>query len=217
MTAVRVPVSRILQHYLSLQQFRRYVNTEKRPAIQSPQYFYNAVLHDLSNRNTEAAIQSLIKILDLNPQHMPALHLARTMMVGLNKLFADSGGELYRAKYPNMAVWRSRTDQQIQAWEVEALRLRNEIAAIERKGFGFFGGQQRQQQVMMLKAELGKIPGYLDHLNREKQQAIKLGQIQDFSQVLSLMLEACLFPVRYSWLQDSTETSEAFQKSEWFG
>ena len=223
MSAVRVSLVKVLGHYLTPQQQRRYVREPKTQLV-STQQAYNAALRDLSIRDTESAIFNLINVFENEPRHLPALHLARTMLFGLNKLFHEAGGELQRSKYPNINSWRQKVEKQIQELEQEDQRVRNELAQTEnKKGFleGLFGNARRQQRIAQLRQRLQEILNELAQLQKRRAQAVKLVQIQEYASVVSLMLEVCMFPARYSWLAAEEQKSGApdarHQNQTWYG
>lgn len=223
---LRVSLMKVLEHYLTPQQFKRYVKAERANQLASPQHFYNAALRDLSIRDTESAIFHLIRVFELEPRHLPSLHLARTMLFGLNKLFQEAGGELYKSKFPNLNSYRQRLDKQIQELELEDQRVRNEMLQNDtKKGFlgGLFGGNQKKaQRQAQLSARAQEIQNELAALNKRKAQTLKLAQIQDFANVISLMLEVCMFPARYSWLAEEKRDQaggegSGYQLQVWYG
>lgn len=223
MSLVRVSLLKVLEHYLTPQQYKRYVKDRKPQAI-SAQQAYNAALRDLSIRDTESAIFHLIHVFQQEPRHLPALHLARTMLFGLNKLFHEAGGELQRSKYPNINSWRQKIEKQIQALEQEEQRIRNEIVQTEnKKGLweGLFGSGKRQQRIAQLKQRLQDILNELAQLHKKRHQAMKLAQIQEYANVVSLILEVCMFPARYSWLaveeQKNSAPASGYQAQTWYG
>ncbi|MGV3525190.1 MAG: hypothetical protein ACO1RX_13245 [Candidatus Sericytochromatia bacterium] len=221
---IRIPLLKVLEHYLTPQQYKRYVKSERANQLASPQHFYNAALRDLSIRNTESAIYNLIRVFEIEPRHLPSLHLGRTMLFGLNKLFQEAGGELYRSKFPNLNSYRQRLDKQIQELDAEDQRIRNEMVQAEsKKGFlgGIFGGaQRRQQQMAQLRQRAQQVSEQLAQLNKRRAQTLKLVQVQEFANVISLLLEVSMFPARYSWLAEEVRTPSGGQPLEsqtWFG
>ncbi|MBT9545007.1 MAG: hypothetical protein IV090_06435 [Candidatus Sericytochromatia bacterium] len=221
MSVVGISLVKVLEHYLTPQQYKRYVR-DRRNQMVSPQQSYNAALRDLSIRDTEAAIFNLINVFESEPKHLPALHLARTMLFGLNKLFHEAGGDLQKSKYPNINSWRQKVEKQIQELELEEQRVRNEISQTEtKKGLfeGLFGGAKRQQRTAQLKQRLQEVLNELAQLQKRRTQAIKLVQIQEYANIVSLILEVCMFPARYSWLAvDEQKSNEPkYQTQIWVG
>ena len=222
---LRVSLVKVLEHYLTPQQFKRYVKAESSNQLASPQHFYNAALRDLSIRDTESAIYHLIRVFELEPRHLPSLHLARTMLFGLNKLFQEAGGELYKSKFPNLNSYRQRLERQIADLELEDQRLRNEMIQNEsKKGFlgGLFGANAKKaQRSAQLQQRAQEIQNELAQLNKRRTQTMKLVQIQEFANVISLMLEVCMFPARYSWLAEEQkakgESGPGYQLQVWYG
>lgn len=223
MTTLHVSLPDVLEKYLTPQQFKRYVKPNKGGQVGSPQHYYNSALRDLSIRDTEAAIFNLIKVFELEPKHLPALHLARTMLFGLNKLFKEAGGEMYRAKYPNINSYRQKIEKELQEKEIEEQRVRNEITTLKNKKGGLFGrlfgGGNPAQKIQSLNARLTQIPQEIAELQRRRSQAIKMIQIQEYANVVSLILEICMFPARYSWVNQGKKKEEdaGFQNNIWYG
>lgn len=224
-TGIRAPLLKVMEHYLTPQQYKRYVHEQRQNQLASPQHYYNAALRDLSIRNTESAIQNLVRVFELEPKHMPSLHLARTMLFGLNKLFQEAGGELYRSKFPNLNSYRQRLDKQIQELETEEQRIRNEMIQTDaKKGFfgGLFGGnQKRQQRLAQLQQQQQQVLQQLQQLQKRRTQTMKLVQVQEYANVISLLLEVCMFPARYSWLAEEQRPEQAqgtgYQTQTWYG
>lgn len=223
---IRISLLKVLEHYLTPQQYKRYVRNDGVNPLASPQHYYNAALRDLSIRNTESAIFNLIRVFDLEPRHVPSLHLARTMLFGLNKLFQEAGGELYRTKFPNLNSYRQRLERQIEELEMEEQRLRNEMMQVDaKKGFfsNLFGGQaKRAQKITALRQRQHQVQQEIQQLQKRRTQTMKLVQVQEFANVVSLLLEVCLFPARYSWLaEDQKSQSQAagqgYEQQLWYG
>jgi outer membrane protein insertion porin family len=59
----------------------------------------------------------------------------------------------------------------------------------------------------------------LAQLQKRRTQAIKLVQIQEYANIVSLILEVCMFPARYSWLAvDEQKSNEPkYQTQIWVG
>ncbi|MBF2052318.1 MAG: hypothetical protein IGS03_02505 [Candidatus Sericytochromatia bacterium] len=224
---IRISLLKVLAHYLTPQQYKRYVRSDAPPnQLASPQHYYNAALRDLSIRNTESAIYNLIRVFDVEPRHVPSLHLARTMLFGLNKLFQEAGGELYRSKFPNLNSYRTRLDRQIEALEMEDQNLRNEMLQVDaKKGFlgGLFGGQaKREQKLMGLRQRQQQVQQEIQQLQKCRTQTMKLVQVQEFANVVSLLLEVCMFPARYSWLAEEQKpqqqsSGQGYEQQMWYG
>lgn len=219
MSAAPVSVVKVLSHYLTAQQVRRYVKADRLGDIFSAHHYYNAALRDLSIRDSEDAICNLIKVLELEPKHLPSLHLARTMLFGLNKLFHEAGGELYVRKYPNLNTWRNQLEQELRDKEFEAQRLRNDIALHQPKGFwrllDRWFGQWRRKKLAGFEARLNQIPAELKTLQKQRNTALKLAQAQEYANVLSLVMEITMFPARFAWINEA-DSEQEYQKKIWY-
>lgn len=220
MTSAPFSLSTVLGHYLSPQQLKRYLGSESRRDLHPARHYYNTALRDLSIRDSEHAIQNLILALELDAKHSPTLHLCRTMLFGLNKLFHEEGGEIYQMKYPNLNYWRQKLEQQIQEKEYEAQRIRNDIALHQPKGIwrllDRWVGHWRKKKLETLEERLKNIPSEVQVLQKKRTKAIKMGQIQEYSKILSLVLEICLFPARYAWVNESANDS-SYKEKTWYG
>ena len=69
---------------------------------------------------------------------------------------------------------------------------------------------------MELETRLGQIPAELRKLQKERTQATKLAQLQEYANVVSLLLEVCMFPARYSWITEGKSEDEA-REQVWYG
>lgn len=220
---IRVALMKVLEHYLTPQQYKRYAKTDRPAQQSSPQHFYNAALRDLSIRSTESAIFNLIKVFEVEPRHLPSLHLARTMLFGLNKLFQEAGGDLYRTKFPNLNSYRQRLDRSLQEMELDLQRVRNEITVTQgKKSFmgGLFGDSKRQQRLAELQQQQQNLIQNLQQSQKRRTQVMKLVQIQEYANVISLVLEVSMFPARYSWLAEEENKAvkgESLKDQVWYG
>lgn len=216
MSTAPLSLVKVLAHYLTSQQVRRYVKQDRFGGIFSAHHYYNAALRDLSIRDSEDAICNLIKVLELEPKHLPSLHLARTMLFGLNKLFHEAGGELYVRKYPHLNTWKTQLEHEIRQKEFEAQRLRNDIAQNQIKGVWRFldrwFGQWRRKKLAEFEARLNQIPAELKALHKQRNNALKLAQAQEYAHVLSLLLEIAMFPARFAWINESGSEQESKEK-----
>src|SRR5690606_33630242 len=112
----------------------------------------------------------------------------------------------------------------IEELELENQRIRNEmVQADQKKGFlgGLFGGNRRQQKMAEYQARQQQIIQELQALQKRRTQTMKLVQIQEYANVISLVLEVSIFPARYSWLAEEQKTesskSEALKAQVWYG
>lgn len=204
MPSLRPPLRQTLESRLEPRLVKRYLRTPAEGAEGLPaRYYYNTALRDLSIKDSEKTIYHLILALDIDPEFTPALHLAKTMLFGLSKKYAEEGGNQHRQMYPKTSQRITELEEMIADQDRQVMRLRNEMLTARQKSrpsgiFGFlFGGRSNTETVAQLEANLRAAIDYGTSLRRMLQKAVKFAQIEEYTRVLGLMLEICLYPSRY--------------------
>jgi hypothetical protein len=207
-----ISLRRTLETLLDRGLARRYLRTSSSEVLPA-RHYYNAALRDLSIKDTEGAIHHLILSLDIEPDHVPSLHLSRTMLFGLSKKFHDEQGDFYKQKYPQLPVWVSQLEKKIQAVEAEILQVRNSRDT---------GNALSQWVAKLLKRRQPTRQERLDALVKQREDckrqlrfATKLSQMEEYARVLSQMLEICMFPGRYAWIGDGDQATEG-KEQKWY-
>lgn len=175
---------------------RRYLRApgyEPMPA----RFHYNAALRDLSIKDAENAISHLIMALDMERDHAPSLHLAKTMLFGLSQKFHDEGGHFYKQRHPDLSAWvkqledrLAQKDQALMKWQNKKRERR--IPAWLDKLFPTWL-REYESQIQRLTQERNRLKDQLRYGH-------KMSQLEEFSRLLGLILEICLHPGRYAWV-----------------
>jgi hypothetical protein len=207
-----ISLRRTLEALLDRGLARRYLRASSAEVLPA-RHYYNAALRDLSIKDTEGAIHHLILSLDIEPDHVPSLHLARTMLFGLSKKFHDEQGDFYKQKYPQLPAWVTQIEKGILAVEGEILQARNSKEtgnAVTRLLDRLLRRQRPNRQ-----AKLDALVKQRDDYKRQLRFATKLSQMEEYARVLSQMLEICMFPGRYAWIGDNDPVADA-KELKWY-
>lgn len=203
MASLRPPLRQTLESRLEPRLVKRYLRAGGESSEGLPaRYFYNTALRDLSIKDSEKTINHLIMALDIDPEFTPALHLAKTMLFGLSKKYTEEGGNQHRQMYPKTAQRIVELEDLIAAQDRLVMRLRNDMltARQQARPAGFFGrlfGGRSPDQVPQLEANLRTAIDQGMTYRRMLQKAGKFAQIEEYTRVLGMVLEVCLYPSRY--------------------
>lgn len=204
-----ISLRRILESQLDRGLARRYLRTSSSEVLPA-RHYYNAALRDLSIKDTEGAIHHLILSLDMDPEHLPSLHLAKTMLFGLSKKFHEEQGDFYKQKYPQLPAWISQLEKKIQGVETELLQLRNSKAPNVTL-FAWFA-RLLGRKVPTRDEKLDALVKAREELKRQLRFATRLSQMEEYARILSQVIEVCLFPGRYAFASDDGAAAEKEQK-----
>lgn len=211
---MKQPISlrRTLEALLDRGLARRYLRTSPNEVLPA-RHYYNAALRDLSIKDTEGAIHHLILSLDIQPDHLPSLHLARTMLFGLSKKFHDEKGDFYKQKYPQLPAWISQIERKIQSSEGEILQARN--APPPGTTLGTLWNRLMGRKPPNRDDQLDELVKAREQLKRQLRFATRLSQMEEYARVLSQALEICMFPGRYAWIGDGADVA-ADKETKWY-
>lgn len=217
MDSVPISLRKVLEAILEPKQARQYLRISSSELLPA-RYFYNIALRDLSIKDSETAIHHLILALDIEPDHSPSLHLAKTMLFGLSKIFYEEGGEFFRQQYPNVGQWIAELERRVLVCEKQIMKIRNDATGIKAR-VGFFGLFMffKKRRLKELDENLQKSVKERDELRRKLKYSIKMGQIEEYSRILSLMLEICLYPARYGWINEKDKMLAGKKEQIWYG
>ena len=194
-------VLQVLGQVFSAEQKKRYLYMSA-SLILSARHYYNLALKELSEKNTELAIQNLIFSLNADTQYAPSLHLARTMLYGLSQKFQEEGGRFYKQKYPRLSKQISLLTTRIQKEDIEIVQLRNRLLQWQEPSLinwyrRTFLKQRWQEMENLLNEKLEK------QRRRKKELGVisRFAQMEEYAMVLSKTLDVALFPERYQWIK----------------
>lgn len=207
-----ISLRRTLETLLDRGLARRYLRAVPGEVLPA-RHYYNAALRDLSIKDTEGAIHHLVLSLDIEPDHVPSLHLARTMLFGLSKKFHDEKGDFYKQKFPQLPAWVAHLEKQIQGVETEILQVRNsrETGGLLARWLARFTRRKQPSRQERLDALIKQ----REDFKRQLRFATKLSQMEEYARVLSQMLEICMFPGRYAWIGDNDPAAEG-KEQKWY-
>lgn len=160
-------------------------------------FHYNAALRDLSIKDAEGAISHLIMALEMERDHAPSLHLAKTMLFGLSQKFHDEGGHFYKQKHPDLAAWGKQLDDKLAQKDQLLMKTLNQKRQRRVPAWwdNLFPRWRREHD-----AQTKRLTEERDRLKEQLRYAHKMSQLEEFSRVLGLVLEICLHPGRYAWV-----------------
>ena len=203
MITFRPPLRQTLETLLEPRLTKRYLRAAQNAEGLPARYFYNTALRDLSIKDSENCIYHLILALDVDPEFTPAQHLGKTMLFGLSKKYAEEGGLQHRQMYPNTVKRLKDLEDSIKERERSIDKLRNDALAekMQVANVGFFGrlfGGGNRQRLLKLEAMLRAEIETLQEEKKARNQSAKYAQIEEFTRVLGLVLEICLYPSRFA-------------------
>lgn len=169
---------------------------------------YQGALSSLLNGNTEKTIKCIIFGLDLDRENLSILHLARTMLFSLSEDFHDGKGDIYRQKYNNdLNKGLEQLNEKFKKCKKsleeldEKIELKSKEIEIAKKNFFtyFFKRTRLNSELNSLEAQRVNIMSEIGLIEQEIEDISNLVKIEDYIKILSLILEVCIFPSRFSW------------------
>ncbi|MBC7472836.1 MAG: hypothetical protein H7263_00985 [Candidatus Sericytochromatia bacterium] len=167
---------------------------------------YQGALSNLLNGNTEKTLKCLIFGIDLDKDNNSLIHLARTMLFSLSEDFHESGGDIYRQKYSDLGKAIKQLNQKLEKITDEyntKIALMDEIKeTIEKKKKSllfFLQKSKLNKQFELNRIESNSMPGQIIKLEEEIEKVSFLEKIEEYTKVLGIVLEVCIFPARFSW------------------
>lgn len=160
-------------------------------------FHYNAALRDLSIKDAEGAISHLILALEMDREHGPSLHLAKTMLFGLSQKFHDEGGHFYKQRHPDLAAWVKQLEEKLSQKDQALMKLQNKRR--ERRVPAWWD-RLFSKWVQAYEAQFRRLTEEREQLREQLRYGHKMSQLEEFSRLLGLVLEICLHPGRYAWV-----------------
>jgi len=163
--------------------------------------YYNAALKDLNAKDSEGAIHHLIMSLSSENNHEPSLHLVKTMLFGLSKKFAESGGETWKQRFGTLGKWILHLEKQVTDIDKNILILKNQKLKEKEQGLWLFLAKLFfPKKFESIENKIVRMNTDKENLKKQIMVATKIAQMEEYAKVLSLILEICLYPARYSWV-----------------
>ncbi|GIW21284.1 MAG: hypothetical protein KatS3mg068_0291 [Candidatus Sericytochromatia bacterium] len=160
---------------------------------------YSMALKFLNQGETEIAISYIIAALDTNKDHNPTFHLAKTMLFSLGEEFDKAQGNIYKQKHNDLHKYFNLIEKNIQKLENDLTSSKNTLKQLESET-GIFAKMKNKSKIAELNTQITEISENLEKNKKEHKKLVYLLQIEEYTKILSLMLEVITFPSRYSWV-----------------
>jgi hypothetical protein len=201
-----VPLKRVLKSLMGDVKSVKYLQGLDFVYIDSTD-IYQGALANLLNGNTEKTLKCLIFGLDLDRENTSIIHLARTMLFSLSEDFYESNGDIYRQKYNDLEKANQQLKEKIKLTKTEVESLNKEIKEIGRtldssqRKFSLFNFKKGRLKKKLLnsKLQISNINIEISKLEEDLDNISILVKIEEYMKVLGLVLEVCVFPVRFNW------------------
>jgi predicted nuclease with TOPRIM domain len=201
-----VPLRRVLKSLLGEVKSVKYLHGLDFAYIDATD-IYQGALANLLNGNTEKTLKCVIFGLDLDRDNTSIIHLARTMLFSLSEDFYESNGDIYRQKYHDLEKATEQIKQKIKKTKNEMDPLKKEVQELEnalessKKQFllFFFRKGRLNRSLQTAKLRVSNINNEITNLEEDFENISFLVKIEEYMKVLGLVLEVCIFPVRFNW------------------
>jgi len=160
---------------------------------------YAMALKFLNQGETEICVSYIIASLDVEKDHNPTFHLAKTMLFSLSEEFEKSGGQLYKQKHADFTKYIQLLEKNVAKLESELMSSRNTLKQLEGET-GFLQKMKNKSKIAELNNQIPEENEKLDKNKKEIKKVSYLSQIEEYTKILSLILEVITFPSRYSWV-----------------
>lgn len=160
---------------------------------------YSMALKFLNQGETEICVSYIIASLDIDKDHNPTFHLAKTMLFSLGEEFEKSEGNIYKQKHNDLHKYFTLIEKNIEKLENELTSSKNSLKQLESET-GIFAKMKNKSKIAELNSQIPEVSEKLDKNKKEYKKLVYLLQVEEYTKVLSLMLEVITFPSRYSWV-----------------
>jgi predicted RNase H-like nuclease (RuvC/YqgF family) len=195
-------ISKAIQGTFDPNVTKRYVRAFNFGAEPSADDVYALALKFLNQGETEICVSYIIASLDIEKDHNPTFHLTKTMLFSLSEEFEKSGGQIYKAKQSDLTKYMQAMEKTISKLEGDLIGLKNNLKQLESET-GFLQKMKNKGKIAELNTEIPEVNDKLDKNKKEIKKVSYLAQIEEYTKILSLILEVITFPSRYSWVYKS--------------
>ncbi len=195
-------ITKAIQGTFDPQVTKRYLRTFNFGPDPKADDIYALALKFLNQGETEICMSYVIASLDVEKDHNPTFHLAKTMLFSLSEEFEKSNGQLYKAKHSDLTKYVYLLEKNVSKLESDLLSSRNNLKQLEGET-GMFQKMKNKSKIAELNAEIPEISDKLDKNKKEMKKVSYLSQVEEYTKILSLILEVITFPSRYSWVYKS--------------
>lgn len=192
-------ITKAVQGTFDPQVCKRYIKDFNFGAEPKADDIYALALKFLNQGETEICISYIICALDVSKEHNPSFHLAKTMLFSLSEEFEKSGGQTYKQKNPDLLKYLQLLEKNVQKLETELIGLKNSLKQLEAET-GLIAKMKNKSKIAELNAQIPETSEKMDKNKKEMKKVSYFSQVEEYTKVLSLMLEVITFPSRYSWV-----------------
>lgn len=192
-------ITKAVQGTFDPQVCKRYIKDFNFGAEPKADDIYALALKFLNQGETEICISYIICALDVSKEHNPSFHLAKTMLFSLSEEFEKSGGQTYKQKNPDLLKYLQLLEKNVQKLETELMGLKNNLKQLEAET-GLIAKMKNKSKIAELNAQIPETSEKMDRNKKEMKKVSYFSQVEEYTKVLSLMLEVITFPSRYSWV-----------------
>jgi predicted RNase H-like nuclease (RuvC/YqgF family) len=195
-------ITKAIQGTYEPQITKRYLREFNFGASPKSDDIYALALKFLNQGETEICISYIIASLDVEKDHNPTFHLAKTMVFSLSEEFEKSGGQLYKQKHSDLIKYVQLLEKNISKLESDLMTTKNSLKQLESET-GMFAKMKNKSKIAELQTEIPEVNDKLDKNKKELKKVSYLTQIEEYMKILSLIMEVITFPSRYSWVYKS--------------
>jgi hypothetical protein len=192
-------ISKAVQGTFDQQVTKRYLRQFNFGADPTADDIYALALKFLNQGETEICVSYIIAALDTEKDHAPTFHLTKTMLFSLSEEFDKSGGMLHKQKHADLHKYMQLLEKNVSKLESDLIGLKNNLKQLESET-GFLQKMKNKGKIAELNAEIPETADKLDKNKKEMKKITYLSQIEEYTKILSLILEVITFPSRYSWV-----------------
>lgn len=207
-----VPIKKVLRNYLGKNKVEKYLKgievifSNKLTANAMDMYQY--ALTQFADGETEKALNSIIFVLDFDREHKLTLHLCKTMLFGLTQYMMERKDEftgikkkyegdletaLLKLKKKAREIQKINSEQEKKLEGVEKIIFDNRNSLI----FNFFKKKKFKNELHEIKNLISTNEEENSKYTTEINKIEDLMQKEEFLKVIGLVVEICVFPVRF--------------------
>lgn len=207
-----VPIKKVLKNYLGKNKVEKYLKgievifSNKLTANTMDMYQY--ALSEFAEGETEKAINAIVFILDFDREHKLTLHLCKTMLFGLTQYVMERKDDFanLKKKYENdldsaasKLKKKAKDIEKILQEKEKALEEEEKIVFDNRSNFIFnlFKKKKYKNNINEIKNQLSTSKQEYDKYKDECDKVEDMIQKEEYLKVIGLIVEICIFPVRF--------------------
>lgn len=213
MSSKIVPLKKILESSFDKVKSKRYlkgIDLKSNDTVYlKPSELYQDALKKLLDGETEKAINYIVFALDIDRKDNLILHLTKVMLYSLSKFLKDNNADIYRQKYANnIDEAESIIKKKVKSIENRINYLKKESQLLDNiiennsKSiiFRIFKKKKMEREKDNYLNEVYTSMDSIDKLKNDLKNIQKITKVDEYVRVLSIIVEACIFPSRFEWI-----------------